>query len=268
MKAGKFNSWVDMFVSKLSLLANPEVPVLNAWVNVDKMSGALMRFERNPYYWKVDTAGNQLPYIDKQEMYLFADAAACVLKALAGEIDFQYREISGAANYAALMKNADKGGYYIVPTETLNSNQCTVFMNRTTTDPIHNKLFNDLRFRQALSYAIDRNEINTLTRNGMVDATQVAPPKSAASWEKATAKMYTKFDIAAANKLLDAVGLKWDARHEWRLGPDGKALSFTKIFYNDPDGNGAHQEDLEAGRHQREQQGHRPYPVGGNHVRQ
>lgn len=236
VKAGKFNTWVDMFTAKINVIVNPAVPVLNAWRNLDTNTGSVIRFERNPYYWKVDTAGNQLPYIDKQEMYLYADGQACLLKALAGEVDFQYREIASLTNYPTLSKGADKGGYRIIQTETLNMNVLTNFLNRTTTDPVKNKLYNDLRFRQALSYAIDREEINNLIYSGLASPTQVAPPESAASWERETAEMYTQFDIAKANKLLDEVGMKWDSRHEWRLGPDGKPISFNKIFYQGPEG--------------------------------
>jgi len=231
VKDGKFNTWVDMFTAKINLIVNPEVPVLNAWKNVDTNTKSVMRFERNPYYWKVDTAGNQLPYIDRQEMYLYADAQACLLKALAGEVDFQYREIASLANYPTLSKGADKGGYRIIQTETMNMNNHTIFLNRTTTDPVKKQLYNDLRFRQALSYGIDRDEVNNLLYSGLADSTQVAPPESSASWEQDVAQMYAQYDMAKANGLLDEVGMKWDANHEWRLGPDGKPISFNKIFY-------------------------------------
>jgi len=231
VKDGGYNTWMDMFGAKAGNVTNPDVPVLTAWRNLDLSTGAMMRFERNAYYWKVDTAGNQLPYIDKLEMYFYSDAETCLLKALAGECDFQYRTVASLPNYPTLFKGQDKGGYRLVPSDTLHSNVFTTFLNRTTTDPIKNKLYNDLRFRQALSLAIDRNQINDVLMGGTADIMQVSPPVGSPSYEESTAKMYTKYDPAAANKLLDEIGLKWDAKKEWRLGPDGKPLSFTKVFY-------------------------------------
>jgi peptide/nickel transport system substrate-binding protein len=230
-KDGGFSTWMAMYAAKANNVSNPEVPVLCAWRNLDINTGAVMRFERNAYYWKVDTAGNQLPYIDKLEMYFYEDANTCLLKSLAGETDFQYREVASLANYPTLMKGADKGGYRIVPTETMHSNMYTTFLNRNSTDPIKKQLYDDFRFRQALSLGIDRNQINDVLLNGMSDIMQVGPPVGAASYDDAVAKMYTEFDIVKANQLLDQIGLKWDAKKEWRLGPDGKPLSFNKIFY-------------------------------------
>lgn len=150
VKDGKFNSWMSMFGSMADNISNPNVPTPCAWRNIDSNTGAVMRFERNPYYWKVDTAGNQLPYIDSMEICFHSDGQACLLKALAGEVDFQYREIASLTNYPTLSQGADKGGYRLVPAETLNMNQCTNFLNRTTTDPVKSKLYNDLRFRYGL----------------------------------------------------------------------------------------------------------------------
>jgi len=231
VKAGAYATWADLFNAKANNLSNPEVPVLCAWRNLDAGTGSVMRFERNPYYWKVDTAGNQLPYIDALQVSFYADVDTCLLKALAGECDFQYREIASLANYPVLTANAAKGGYRIIPTATLNANMYTIFLNRATADPVKSRLFIDLRFRQALSLAIDRRQINDRLLGGMCEVVQVSPPAGAASYDEATARMFTEYDISRANSLLDDMGLPWDAKKEWRLGSDGRPLTFTKIFF-------------------------------------
>ena len=50
-------------------------------------------FERNPYYWAVDTDGNQLPYIDKVQYTLAENLEVLNLRAIAGEFDHQERHV-------------------------------------------------------------------------------------------------------------------------------------------------------------------------------
>ena len=66
--------------------------------------------ERNPYFWQVDTAGNQLPYVDKLQWGVSQDAQAILLEAIAGNIDMQARRISNPANKPFWLK-MQKGGY-------------------------------------------------------------------------------------------------------------------------------------------------------------
>ena len=74
MKDGGYNTWMDLYSGMNTLHLNPERPGVEAWIPLDDNTGAMMRFERNPYYWKVDPAGNQLPYIDNIQQPLLQDA--------------------------------------------------------------------------------------------------------------------------------------------------------------------------------------------------
>ncbi len=244
MDDGGFDTWMDLFGNMNTRELNPELPRMEAWVPLDDNTGALMRFERNPYFWKVDPEGNQLPYIGEIEQQLLQDAEGCLLKALAGEIDFQYREITGLDNYPLFQKAKDQVGIRTVTAETMHSNIHTVFLNYTTDDPVKRQLYNDLRFRQALSLAIDREQINTLLHKGLSPPAQLAPPAGDPAREESTAKYYTEFDLDRANELLDEIGLKWDNNRQWRRGPDGKKLQFTKIFYVSWPANQAEAQDL------------------------
>jgi peptide/nickel transport system substrate-binding protein len=244
MKDGGFNTWMDLFGNRNTKHLNPERPGVEAWIPLDDNTGAVMRFERNPYYWKVDPAGNQLPYIDRIEQQLLQDAESCLLKALAGEIDFQYREITGLDNYPLFQDVKDKVGIRTVVAFTMHSNIHTNFLNYTIDDPVKRQLFSDLRFRQALSLAIDREQINTLLHKGLSPPAQLAPPAGDPAREEDVAKYYTEFDLAKANALLDEIGLKWDANKRFRLGPDGKPLQFVKIFYTSWPSSQAEAQDL------------------------
>ncbi len=244
MEAGGYDTWMDLFSGKNTRHLNPELPGLEAWTPLDDNTGAVMRFKRNPYYWKVDEAGNQLPYLDGIEELLLQDKESCLLKALAGEIDFQYREITGLDNYPLFQEVKDKVGLRTVVAQTMHSNIHTIFLNYTTEDPIKRQLYNDLRFRQALSLAIDREQINKLLHKSLSPPAQLAPPPGDPAREEEVAKYYTEFDLEKANQLLDEIGLKWDSNKQWRLGPDGKPLQFVKIFYTSWPANQAEAQDL------------------------
>ena len=64
------SGWVTLFKAKYNWSANPELPVLTPWKTVNPINTPQWILERNPYYFAVDTEGNQLPYWDKIQMTL------------------------------------------------------------------------------------------------------------------------------------------------------------------------------------------------------
>src|SRR5437667_387083 len=93
VKDEKFDSWVRMFLFKNDWALNPELPVLSAWKTVTPINTPTWTLERNPYSVFVDTAGNQLPYIDRVVLTLAENLEVLNLRAIAGEYDFQQRHI-------------------------------------------------------------------------------------------------------------------------------------------------------------------------------
>ncbi|MGL5009307.1 MAG: ABC transporter substrate-binding protein, partial [Paracoccaceae bacterium] len=82
-------TWVELFLKKADWDGNPifqnvEKPTLNAWILEQPYSGTQVIFQRNPYYWKIDTAGNQLPYIDRVVYEIVQDNEVLLLKGLNG----------------------------------------------------------------------------------------------------------------------------------------------------------------------------------------
>ena len=232
LKDGGYDTWVDLMQTKLLFFGNPELPQLIAWVPLDDNTGAIQRFERNPYFWKVDTANNQLPYIDRVETVFTPDTQTTLLKAMAGDIDMQYREMGGADDFSLLMQNAEKGDYRIINTATAMHNTHTHVFNYTHPDPVIRELFLDKRFRVALSIAINREELNNLLHKGLNEiqaAASVTPGD--VSYDERVTKLYTQYDPDRANELLDEMGLEWDQDRKFRLRPDGKPLRFTNIYF-------------------------------------
>ena len=88
-----FENWVQMLHFKKDWELNTEVPVLGPWRTVRPINTAIWLLERNPYYYAVDTAGNQLPYFDKVQFTLAENLEIINLRAMAGEYDEQERHI-------------------------------------------------------------------------------------------------------------------------------------------------------------------------------
>ena len=107
-----FDNWVNLFKDRNTWQCNPDLPVMTPWKTVNPITTDTWVLERNPYYYGVDTAGNQLPYIDRISMSLAEDLEVLNLRAIAGEYDYQARHVS-LANLPVLLENAEAGGYTV-----------------------------------------------------------------------------------------------------------------------------------------------------------
>jgi peptide/nickel transport system substrate-binding protein len=92
------------------------------------------------------------------------------------------------------------------------------------------EVFNDIRFRQAMSLAIDRDEINKICFFDKGVPRQLTTHPDTSFYEEWMGEYYADYDVDQANKLLDEMGLKWDANHQFRLRPDGKPLNITMEY--------------------------------------
>jgi peptide/nickel transport system substrate-binding protein len=212
---------------------NPDRPSLCPWhlTSIDN-GGFRMVLERNPYYYMVDPAGRQLPYIDKIVCEYVPDQQIRVLKILSGEIDAQFR-LMDAHDIGLYMKGQKPGHYRVLHWLTGDSAQTAFMLNWSPPDLVLRKIMRDARFRQALSLAIDRNKCNQVAWNGLAVPQQSTI--SAESWHFRVpggrkvyddwAKSYTQFDIQSANRLLDEMGLRERDSEGYRLRPDGQRLS-------------------------------------------
>src|SRR5690606_15142661 len=81
-----FSNWTELFESEWDWYGNPDIPTIFAWKTLTRgASVPVQELERNPYYWKVDIAGNQLPYIDRVNRPNLGDREAILLDVLSGE---------------------------------------------------------------------------------------------------------------------------------------------------------------------------------------
>ena len=231
-----FTEWWEAVLARSNEWGNiaaeylPEVPCMRAYIPHPADSTGNVLSERNPYYWKVDPEGKQLPYVDYYERVLVGNRELLEAKAVAGDYNF-----GGAwadlANYPLLIENAEEAGYNVRLYPSWNwGGSISWAFNYTSKDPVLKEIFNDLRFRQAMSYAIDRAEYNEIFNLGLSEIRQACPPAHFSFHDPEMCKKYIEYDVDKANELLDDMGLEWDANHEWRLRPDGQRLTlYTEI---------------------------------------
>ena len=160
----------------------------------------------NPYFFQVDTAGNQLPYISEQDEIFVNEDEVRLLKLVNAEVDFKAQSLQ-LSTAPLLLENQEKGDYTVKlrPEVTIAS----FGINMTHEDLEKRKVFADIRFRQAMSVAINRNELNEVAFFGMGEPKQYTgfiplPPFADPKWKQ----YYAQYDPKLANQLLDDMGLK------------------------------------------------------------
>lgn len=228
---GEFDTWVNLFGAKTAAFNNPGTPTVMPWVVQDSVEVPVQTLDRNAYYWKVDPEGNQLPYINGMTRTLVPDSEALLLKAIAGDADYQGRRLASLANYPTVAENQERGDYRMIDTLSAQTNSGTIFFNYSHKDPVLKELFHTLDFRIALSLAIDRNEINDLLFKSQGSPGQASVAPGSPWFEEAHLKSYAEFDPDRANELLDGLGLTERDGDGFRLRPDGKRLSLVNSVF-------------------------------------
>lgn len=234
--AEDFPDWQSMMRAKMDWWMNPEVPTLHPWkLEAGFGTSTIIEAKRNPYYWKVDAQGQQLPYVDSVRMTTVEDNEVALLQTLGGEVDFKFETaLTSPDNRALFTDNADKGHYRLAPTAA--PSVVTSFdLNLTVEDPIKREVFRNKDFRIGLSYAMNRQEISDLVYLGVKSPAQFAPTAVSPIYDEQFANQYSEYNQELANQHLDKVLPNKDA-DGYRLGPDGKRFSFVlETHANAPD---------------------------------
>ena len=183
-------------------------PVLSPWVMTTVTPTSIV-YERNPYYFKVDSAGNQLPYFDTVRSEHITDRETINLKIIAGELDLVEREAGGPS--LPLYKEHEERGGYTVTMLQQHFAPVNVFVNMNHEDPAWRRMAQDIRFRRALNMAIDREDIIDKVFFGFAEMPYLVP---------------SDYDPDLANELLDEMGLTRGA-DGIRIGLDGNKLEFN-----------------------------------------
>ena len=204
---------------------NPELPTLEPWINTTPLPTTRFVLLRNPYFHRVDPAGRQLPYIDRVVIAL-ADEKLVPAKTGAGDVDLQARYLR-FDDYTFLKRNERRSAYKVRLWETVKGSQIALHPNLNTTDPAWRELLRDVRFRRALSMGINRHELNEVVYFGLVHPSNNTVLPQSPLFDKKYRDAWTRFDLAAANKLLDEMGLTARDSRGLRLRKDGQALEIV-----------------------------------------
>ncbi|HQS13700.1 ABC transporter substrate-binding protein [Reyranella sp.] len=224
---GGQQSWVSIYRRLDVMYANDNVdlPTLNPWVGTTASPAQRFVYQRNPYYHRIDEKGQQLPYVD-QVIFTVAAANLVPAKAGLGEANLQPRYLN-MRDYTFLQKSAQSSGVNVRLWEAGSGSQLALYPNLTTNDAEWRKLMRDVRFRRALSLAIDREELNQVvyiglarpSNNTIMPRSELFKPEYATKW--------AQYDPKLANKLLDEIGLTKKDSQGIRLLPDGRPATIV-----------------------------------------
>lgn len=227
-KAG-LDKWDNLYATKDNPWLNAELPTAGAYVLKTAATGSsgTASYERNPYYYKTDSHGRQLPYIDRATVQVLSDDTLN-LRAAGGELDLQ-SNVLAFTNTGLLQRNADAKGYRVMRW-LARSNYVNLFLNLSNKDATLRNLLQNIDFRAALSQAIDRDALNKQLLGGVGDYRQFTPSEGDPYYVDGVGQRFLKHDVAAANRLLDGLGLTRRDGNGTRLRPDGKPLDVVVMF--------------------------------------
>ena len=240
MEAYQLSSPVAAY-KKMKHYLNPEHPRLWPWVLHTYQPTTPQTFVRNPYYFAVDTRGNQLPYLDRLVLEIKTNNLIAVAAA-SGEPSMQERHLR-YEDYSLLLGSAARNGYEVYHWKPSTQSVFTIFPNlNRRVDPARpetkwkHDLLNDARFRQALSLAINRRDIIDAEFNGQAEPAQIAPPADSPYHYDRLQRAFTTYEPERASRLLDELGLTRRDREGFRLFSDGTRMTFVLNLtdYNSP----------------------------------
>lgn len=200
---------------------NPDIPSLQPWVPTVNATDRRFVMVRNPYFHRVTSTGDQLPYVDRVIMSV-VDGSLIATKVQAGEADLQARGLV-FGDLPVLKRGADRRGYSVRLWPEAKASAIAIYPNLTVKDPELRALFRDKRFRQALSLGVDRALLNQVLYFGLAQpSANLVLEQSPLAHEIVDPP--TGYDVDKANALLDELGLTERNSSGVRLMPDGRPL--------------------------------------------
>ncbi len=220
-RAEGFDNWVARLHFKKDWTLNPELPVLGPFRTVQPINNPNWVMERNPYYWAVDTEGNQLPYFDGVAMSVVENLEVLNLRAIAGDYDLQERHID-LGKLPVILENQEAGNYTVHLDLAFNGADAIYQFNQSyDADPEIAKWLTNTDFRRALSLALDRDQLNETFWLGVATPGSPAPGEvlpyfPGDGWRE----KWSTYDPDEANRLLDSIGLTEKDAEGYRLRTD------------------------------------------------
>lgn len=250
--------WKEWFAKKVNLWGQDNryldsghtFPVLDPWVPAEDLGGGNIRYDRNPYYYMIDEAGNQLPYIDSVISTYVSDEEMQNMAVITGEVDVTCMSIS--IDDYPLYKEYEEQGHYVayalpdwVDQIFLVAVNCNAGIQPSALpsigieggdtdveyDPGLAEVYGDVRFRRALSLALNRDVFNETLFLGLGRPANCAPRAGAPYFEESMETQWAQYDPDGAKALLDEMGMVDIDGDGWRERPDGKPFTMKYEYF-------------------------------------
>ena len=235
LEESEYETWVQLLSNVRSGRSvwgtrpnSPEYPMLSAWIVDQEPQQGLVLMKRNPYYWKVDTSGQQLPYVEDLRIDFVANHDIATQKTIQGELDYVGPHDVSIARYPLYKENEPTQHYQVMDYTSCMTDRYTLYPCHTLTeDLVLREIVQHPNFVKALNVAIDREEINQNLFFGLAKMGQLAPMPNSQYYEPKYAQNWSQYDPDLANQLLDDMGLTERNGDGFRLRPDGDVLKFN-----------------------------------------
>lgn len=212
---------------KVGKLPKDAVPTLESHFDI-KESTEGRHFVANPYFFMVDTAGNQLPYISEQDEIYVNENEVRLLKLVNGEADYKAQSLT-LPSAPLLLENQEKGNFTVDLKPTISMPAFS--FNVTSEDLEKRKVFGDLKFRTAMSIAINRDEMNEVAYFGLgVPKQYIAFSPTPDFVDPKWLSYAANYDPDGAKALLDEIGMKDVDGDGFRELPNGEKLVLNMQF--------------------------------------
>lgn len=209
---------------------NPDFPVLFAWRVESYTPGERALLVRNPYYWKVDPEGNQLPYIDRIDVVQIADKEVRVLELSTGKYHASFRGTDDPNDIPFLLEQAESGGYHLQEGWMNGAGGWPMWIINQDYVPDEEirDLLRNTQFRKGLSVALDRERLIDVAWGGIGTPQQstispqswhFASPEGQAifeQWQQSDAQ----YDPELAQQYFDEIGFVDQDGDGWRDLPE------------------------------------------------
>lgn len=214
--------WAQLFDRKerSNRFDNPDLPTLEPWMLSNAPPAERFIATRNPHFHRVDSQGQQLPYLDRL-VFDVVDSRLVPIKTGAGETDIQARGLF-FKDYTFLKESEPRSGLRTFLWREARSAHLALYPNLNAADDTWRELFRDQRVRHALSLALDREAISQYLYFGLATPANNTVIEESPLYSEEVAQACLGYDVEEANRLLDEVGLAG--------GPAGRRLPDGRPF--------------------------------------
>ena len=212
---------------QLAKLPGDAAPTLESHIVVRETTEG-RHFVANPYFFMVDTTGQQLPYINEMDELYANDQEVRLLKLVNGEVDYKAQSLQ-LSDAPLMLENQEKGGYTIQLKPRIAMQ--AISFNVTHEDEAKRAVFGDVRFRKAMSEAINRDALNETAYFGqgtLQQYTGFSPLPEFVDQKWKTHAM--EYNVEGTKAVLDELGLKDTNGDGFRELPNGEPLVLNLQF--------------------------------------